>query len=108
MGPDPAGLKELEDVFSNIVSVVVGLGFVATLVLLVWSGFKFILSGGEPKGLQVARHTATWAILGVFFMVIAWLILQLIENFTGIKVTVFDIKSLCGVGGTQFCPSPSP
>lgn len=94
-GDCPAGLQQLEDVFSNIVSVVVGLGFVAMLVLLTWSGFKFLTSGGEPKALQSARQATTWALMGLFFMVVAWLILQLIASFTGLKVTVFDIKSLC-------------
>lgn len=105
MNPGPAGLKELEDVFSNIISVVVGLGFVAMLVLLVWAGFKFISSGGEPKALQSARQVFNWALLGIFFMIIAWLVLQLIESFTGLKVTVFDIRTLCGDGGDplKFC-----
>lgn len=106
-GPCPAGLTEIEGVIGNIISVVVGLGFVAMLVLLIWAGFKFLTSGGEPKALQTARQAATWAILGVFFMVIAWLILQLIESFTGVKVTVFDIRALCGDGGIEFC-SPGP
>lgn len=106
MGPDPAGLTEIEQVFKNIISVVVGLAFIATLVVLIWAGFKYLTSGGEPKAVQAAHHTVTWALLGIFFLAIAWLILQLIENFTGIKVTVFDIKTLCTIGGTDFCSPP--
>lgn len=94
-GPCPAGLTEIEGVIGNIISVVVGLGFVAMLVLLIWSGFKFLTSGGEPKALQSARQATTWALLGLTFMIVAWLILQLIETFTGVKVTVFNIKTLC-------------
>ena len=101
-GPLPAGLTEIEQLIGNIISVVVGLGFVAMLILLVWAGFKFITSGGEPKALQSARNVFSWALLGIVFMIIAWLVLQLIASFTGLPVTVFNIKSLCGDGGI-FC-----
>jgi len=101
----PAGLDQIEQIMGNVISVIVGLGFVAMLVLLVMAGLKYLTSGGEPKAIQSAHYTLTWALLGVVFMAVAWLILQLIESFTGIKVTIFDIKALCGVAGDplKFC-----
>lgn len=104
LGPDAAGLKEIEAVFTNVISVVVGLGFIALLVMLVTAGIKYITSGGEPKAIQAAHQTATWAVLGILFMAIAWLALLLIESFTGVKVTFFDIRQLCNVGGKPWCP----
>ncbi len=104
MGPDPAGLQEFEDLVRNIVSLIVGLGFIAMLVMLVMAGIKYLTSGGEPKAVQAAHNTVTWALLGVVFMAIAWIILQLIKAFTGIDVTIFDIKTLCGDAKTlPFC-----
>lgn len=96
MGPDAAGLRQIEQVFENILSVVVGLGFIALFVMLVWAGIRYLTSGGEPKTIQQAHHTVTWAFLGVIFMALAWLILQLIQAFTGgIPVTFFNIGALC-------------
>ena len=92
MNPPPAGLNEIEQVFSNVISVIVGLGFIALLVMLVWAGFKYLMSGGEPKAVQAAHQTVTWALLGIVFMAIAWLILQLIKAFTGVDVTSFSFK----------------
>ncbi len=106
-GPDPAGLNEIEALFGNIISVMVGLGFIAMLVLIIMAGFKYLTSGGEPKALQAAHHTLVWALLGIAFMAVAWIILQLIFNFTGINVTIFDPRKLCGDNGA-FCPSPTP
>lgn len=98
---NPAGLNEIELVFSNVISVIVGLAFIAMLVLLIWAGFKYLTSGGEPKAVSSAHQTVTWALLGIFLMAIAWLILRLIHAFTGIDVTIFNIKALCGNG--KFC-----
>lgn len=108
MGPDPAGLNEIEQVVGNVISVIVGLGFIAMLVVLVMAGIKYLTSAGEPKAVQSAHQTVTWALLGVVFMAIAWLILQLIQTFTGIDVTIFNIKILCGIPTDllKFCTKP--
>lgn len=103
MGPPAAGLEEIEQVVANVISVIVGLGFVATLIMLIMAGFKYLTSAGEPKAISSAHQAVTWALLGVVFMAIAWLILQLIHAFTGINVTVFDIKTLCDITGKNFC-----
>ncbi|MBI2020444.1 hypothetical protein HYS94_03395 [Candidatus Daviesbacteria bacterium] len=109
-GPSPAGLVEIEQVFTSIISVVVGLAFVAMLAFLVWAGIKYLISGGEPKAIQAAHQTVTWALLGALFLAIAWIILQLIQAFTGIEVTVFNIFALCGDPNAKadptkwFCP----
>lgn len=94
MNPPPAGLDQLEATFKSIVSVVVGIGFIALLAMLVWAGFKYLTSGGEPKIIQQAHQTVTWALLGMVFMIIAWIVLQLIKAFTGVDVTVFDLNVL--------------
>lgn len=91
---EPAGLDQIEQIFSRIISVAVGFGFVALLVLLISAGFKYLMSAGEPKAVQSAHQTVTWALLGVVFMAVAWIILQLIKVLTGIDVTIFNIKAL--------------
>lgn len=93
--PPAAGLQELENLFTRIISIFVGLAFVALVIVLVYGGIRFLTSGGDPKALKAGSDTFTWALLGMLFLVIAWLILQLIEAFTGVKVTAFDIKGLC-------------
>lgn len=102
-GDCPAGLQQIEDIVRNIISVVVGLGFIAMLVMLIRAGIQYLTSGGEPKAVQQAHFTVTWALLGVIFMAVAWLILQLIRAFTGIDITIFDIRTLCGGTGFPFC-----
>lgn len=91
----PAGLTQIEDMFRNLISVVVGMAFIAMVVLLVWAGIKYLTSGGEAKALAAAHAVVTWALLGIIFMAVAWLILLLLKAFTGIDVTVFDIQTLC-------------
>lgn len=98
---DPAGLTQIEQVLSSVISASVGIAFIASLVFLVWAGIKYLTSGGEPKAIASAHQTVTWALLGITFLAIAWLILQLIQAFTGVQVTIFNIRTLCD--GTKWC-----
>lgn len=108
MGPPPAGLDEIEGIIANVISVIVGLGFIAMLVLIITAGFKYLTSGGEPKAIQSAHYTLSWALLGLVFFAVAWVILILISAFTGIStLTIFNIKTLCSIAGDsdlgRFC-----
>jgi hypothetical protein len=98
-GPAPAGLDQIEGIFSALVKASTGLAFVAVLVILVVASIKFLTSGGEPKAIASARDAIVWALLGILFMAIGWLVLQLIHVFTGVDVTIFNVKILCGSDG---------
>lgn len=107
MGPLPAGLTQIEAIFSRVIGLSVGIAFIALLVMLIVSGFKYLTSGGEPKALQSAHQSLTWALLGVLFLASAWLILQLIAAFTGRQeLTTLDIKVLCGPDSIWCTPRP--
>lgn len=108
-GGGPAGIPLLEYTFARVVCVTVPLGYIALLVVLVIAGLKYLTSGGEAKAVQAAHQTVTWGLLGVLFLAIAWLILQLIQTFTGVEVTKFTVSSLPGVQGfSGQCFGPAP
>ncbi len=92
----PAGLDQIANMFQQFITVFVGFGFVVLLIMLIVAGFKYLTSGGEPKAVSAAHQTFSWALLGLFFMAIAWIILLLIKQFTGVDVFIFNVKSLCG------------
>lgn len=100
MNDGPAGLPQLQDLVVRIINLSAGFAFIAVTVMLVTAGIKYITSGGDPKALAQAHQTITWALLGIFMMVLAWLILRLIEAFTGVPVTKFV---LC-FPGASLCP----
>ncbi len=101
---EPANLQDLSEVLKTIIRISVGAGFVAMMVMLVWGGIRFLTSGGDSKAVQSATMTITWALLGVLFLVIAWLVLLLIKAFTGVDVTIFDIKVFCVNSTIPGCP----
>lgn len=88
---DVATVCSLQTVFANVVSVagiLVGFGF---FVMVIIAGIRYLMSGGDPKALQAAKGTLTWAIIGLALFALSYTILLLVRAFTGVDVTVFKI-----------------
>ena len=88
---DPAKLSDLEKVFGNVVNVALGFAGIVLFFMLIIGGFKYITAGGDPKGIEGARKTLTYAIAGMVLIALSYLILRFIESFTGAPVTEFNI-----------------
>lgn len=87
-----ATIKGFEYIFRRILNIAMELAVVALFLMLIIGGFRYITSGGDPKATASAGQTITSAILGIILLIGIWLILNFIEYFTGIKVTIFNIE----------------
>lgn len=84
----------LVPLFANIITAVVSLAGVALFIMFIVGGFSFLTSGGNPKQLEQARNTLTYAIIGIVVMVASYLILLLIGAFTGLpNLTIFQLPT---------------
>ncbi len=79
-----ATIKGFEGLFENIVTVVLALAGIAFFIAFVVGGFKF-MTGSDPKSLDSAKNTLTYAIAGLVIVAISYLILVVIANFTGVQ-----------------------
>ena len=89
---DYAKLDELNDVFQSVLSVVAVVGGFLAFAALIYGGFRYIVAQGDPKQISAARSTITWAILGLSLIIVAWLLLLFVEQFTGVPVTQFLLR----------------
>lgn len=88
-----ATIKGLEAIFFNVVVVILGLAGIALFIMLIIGGFKYLTAGASQEQAQGARQTLTYAFIGFIIIVAAFLILLLIEQFTGVKVTIFRVTN---------------
>lgn len=91
-GPPPANLETLQNLLIRLINISVPLAFMAVTVMLVIAGIKYLTSGGDAKAISAAHGVVTWALLGIVFLVLSWLILLLIQAFTGVQVTQFNLS----------------
>jgi hypothetical protein len=52
------------------------------IALIILSGIRFIISGGEAKSVETAKKTMTWAILGLLLVFLSFLIINVIAYVT--------------------------
>lgn len=90
---DVATIKGLETIFYNLVAVSLALAGIVLFIMLLVGGFKYLTAGDNADQAQSARQTLTYGFLGFILIVAAFLILKLIEQFTGVPVTIFKVTN---------------
>jgi hypothetical protein len=90
---DVATIQGLECLFYNVLQVIVTIAGLAFFFMFINGGFKYLFSSSEPKAVAAASSTLTSALIGLVGVIASWLILKLIQDFTGINVTIFKIPS---------------
>lgn len=87
----PAKISQLKDLFENAVSAIIALAGIALFIMLLTGGVRYITSGGDPKAVEGAKNTITYAIGGLLLILISYLILVVIGKITGADVTIFKV-----------------
>jgi hypothetical protein len=88
---DIASISNLSCLFGKIVTYALGFAGIVLFILLISAGFKYITSGGDPKAVEGAKKTLTYAIAGLIVILLSYLILVLIKTITGVDVTNFQV-----------------
>jgi putative flippase GtrA len=82
---DVATLACIPAVIANILSAAIAFGGIIATAFVIWGGYKYIRSGGDPKQVDTARQTITYAIIGLVIVMLAYFILWLISRLTGVE-----------------------
>ncbi|MCL6096056.1 MAG: pilin [Patescibacteria group bacterium] len=77
-----ATLACIPKVFSNVVDWALALAGLTAVFFIIFAGFKFLTSGGDPKQVEGARKTLTYAIAGLIIIFLAFAIIKLIGVIT--------------------------
>ncbi|MCH7951621.1 hypothetical protein IH980_02725 [Patescibacteria group bacterium] len=93
VGEEPTEFSALEPIVENLIKAAVPIAGVVLFGMLVFGGIQYLTSGGDPEGMQKAKSTLTYAIIGIVLLVLTWFVLLFIKTFTGVDVTTFTIPS---------------
>lgn len=90
---DVATLAGLECAFANVISVALALSAIVIFVMFLIGGLRYLASGGDPKAVESAKATLTHAVAGLVILVLAFVVLVLLKNITGVDVTKFRVRT---------------
>lgn len=80
---NPLGTTDIRVLAGTIIKAVLGLAGVAALLMFVWGGTQWIISGGDPKKVEKGRETLKWAIFGLVFIFVAYTLLYTLLSVLG-------------------------
>lgn len=81
---DIATLSCLPAIFQNVLTFIFLLSGLVAVFMIILGGIKFLTSGGDPKQVEGARNTLTWAIVGLVLILLSFTILNFIANITNV------------------------
>jgi len=87
-----ATLRCVPIALSAIISWAMVLSGIVAVFLIVFSGLKFMTSGGDPEKVSGARKTMTFAVLGLILILLSFVALKVISNLTGVQCNVLRIE----------------
>ena len=87
--------KAFETLFSNIVTVAIGLAGIGFFIMFIIGGFSYLTAAGETQKVEGAKKILTYAVFGLFAIILSFLILKFIATFTGVgSILKFQVKSI--------------
>lgn len=76
---DQNSIKGLAAKITNIFSIIVG---AASVIMIIYGGFRYIISGGESNRVGAAKNSLIYAIVGLVIVALAQLIIHFVLHQT--------------------------
>ena len=89
--PDVPTIQGLECLFYNILQVIAAIAGLVFLAMFINGGYQYLFSGGDDKKVAQASSTLTHAFIGLIGIIISYLIIQFLQNLSGVNLTDFII-----------------
>lgn len=80
LGFGALGISNLLSKIIQLIYMVAGIIFVFMVII---SAVQWIVSGGDKEAVGKARGRLTWAVIGIVFLALAWVIISVIGTITG-------------------------
>jgi hypothetical protein len=79
----PPQLSEIGGILDKVFALVMPVGGLIAVIMIVYGGYMWIMSGGDAQKTQQAQGTLTWAVLGLVFLFVIRMVLKLVFDFIG-------------------------
>ncbi|OGK56931.1 hypothetical protein A3J15_00880 [Candidatus Roizmanbacteria bacterium RIFCSPLOWO2_02_FULL_38_10] len=89
VGPNGTPINTIADVIGIVLKFLIPFAGILLFVFMVWGGFTFLTSQGEPEKIATGKKRITYAIFGFVLLVFAFLLVSLVTRILGIGIGIF-------------------
>lgn len=90
----PADLIGPDGVITQLTSIALAIVGALSVIMLIWGGVRYIISGGDSKKITDAKNTILYAIIGLVIAVFAYAIIRFVLNTLGVSESTETEQSL--------------
>lgn len=83
-GPLDPQINTLGDLISRILSFLLPMAGIILLFVLIWGGYDFMMSQGNPEKLKGAQAKITSGLIGFFLLITSYLMVRVISAIFGL------------------------
>jgi hypothetical protein len=76
-------ISQLGDIIKRVIDALFGIAGAVIILIIIVGGVRYILSAGDPKAVQSAKGTITFAVIGLVIILLAVVIVNVIGNLLG-------------------------
>lgn len=80
---NPLNTTDIRVLINKIIDLLFTLGIPLAVLLILWAGFLFLTSGGDPQKVNQAKATLLWTIIGFSILLLSKGIIFAICDFFG-------------------------
>lgn len=84
----PSELVGADGVFTKITNTVLYAVGIISVVMLIFGGLRYVISGGDSKKVTDAKNTIMYALIGLIISILAYAIVNFVINAVGGEATV--------------------
>ncbi len=84
-GTDVATLSCVPIVIHNVINAALVFAGLAALIIIIYSGFRYITSRGNQEQIDSAKKSMTYAIIGIVVIFLSFFIVSFISQITGVS-----------------------
>ena len=93
----PYDLIGPDGVFTQVTNTVLYIVGIVSVVMLIYGGLRYVISGGDSKKVTDAKNTILYAIIGLIISILAFAIVNFVINaITGSSNTAANTDSIEG------------
>lgn len=91
-GPEenPCTVCDLLVLVQNVIEFIIRAAFIICIVLIIYGGFRWLLSLGKPENIALGQRTIINAVFGLLIVLAAWLIIHTIFWLLAPKIEGID------------------
>lgn len=94
----------VDSVIKSVINILTYLVGIASVIMIILAGFKYITSSGDSNAISSAKSTLTYAIIGLIIVALA----QVIVRFVFTRATATPASTQTNSAGVQPCTANVP